>query len=120
MLGESRFADYSPMGKFMAAGIPLHQGDTGVVNLAVNVLLCLCVLAMIGAAVAAWWKRRPAGEWRLAPPPLPRNAGAWRVAVDLMLVLSLAFPLVAATIAAVLALDYLVLSRVPAFGALFE
>jgi uncharacterized iron-regulated membrane protein len=75
---------------------------------------------MIGAAVAAWWKRRPVGAWRLAPPPLPRNAGTWRVAVDLMLVLSLAFPLVAATIAAILAIDYLVLSRVPALGALFE
>lgn len=120
LLGQARFADYSPMGKVMAAGIPLHQGDTGVVNLAINVLFCLCMLAMIGAAVAAWWKRRPVGAWRLAPPLLPRNAGTWRVAVGLMLVLSLAFPLVAATIAAVLAINYLVLSRVPALGALFE
>jgi uncharacterized iron-regulated membrane protein len=120
VLGGVRFADYSPMGQFMAAGIPLHQGDTGVVNLAINVLLCLCVLAMTSAAVAAWWKRRPVGAWRLAPPPLPRSAGTWRVAVNLMLVLSLAFPLVAATIAAVLAIDYLVLSRAPALGALFE
>ena len=120
VLGEARFADYSPMGKFMAAGIPLHQGDTGGVNLAVNVMFCLCVLTMIGAAGAAWWTRRPAGALRLVPPPLPRNERTWYVAVDLMLVLSLAFPLVAATIAAVLTIDYLVLSRVPALGALFE
>ena len=102
------------MGKFMAAGIPLHQGDTGGVNLAVNVLFCLCVLTMIGAAVAAWWARRPVGAWRLVPPPLPRNERTWTITVDLMLVLSLAFPLVAATIAAVLAINYLVLSRVRA------
>jgi uncharacterized iron-regulated membrane protein len=120
VLGEARFADYSPMGKFMAAGIPLHQGDTGGVNLAVNGLFCLCVLTMIGAAGAAWWARRPSGMRRLVPPPLPRNERTWHVAVDLMLVLSLAFPLVAATIAAVLAIDYLLLSRVPALGALFE
>jgi uncharacterized iron-regulated membrane protein len=120
VLGEARFANYSAMGKFMAAGIPLHQGDTGVVNWAVNVLFCLCVIALMGAAVAAWWKRRPVGAWRLSPPPLPRNESAWRVAVGLMLVLSLAFPLVAATLAAVLAIDRLVLSRVRALRALFE
>lgn len=120
VLGEARFADYSPMGKFMAAGIPLHQGDTSVVNLASNVLLCFCVLAMIGAAVAAWWARRPVGARRLVPPPLPRNERTWKAAVALMLALSLAFPLVAATIGVVVAIDYLVLSRVRALGALFE
>jgi uncharacterized iron-regulated membrane protein len=120
LLGEIRFADYSAMGKFMAAGIPLHQGDTGIVNLAVNVFLCLCVLCLGAAAIAAWWARRPAGVRRLVPPPLPRDERAWRGAVALMLALSLLFPLVAATIAAVLALDFLVLSRVRSFRPLFE
>jgi len=86
----------------------------------VNVLFCLGVLAMIGAAVAAWWVRRPAGQWRLVPPPLPRNERAWHVAVVLMLVLSLLFPLVAATIVTVLVLDRLVVSRVRALKLLFE
>ncbi len=67
VLGEVRFADYSPMGKFMAAGIPLHQADTGVVNLAINVLFCLSVLGMGAAAIAAWWSRRPIGARRLVP-----------------------------------------------------
>lgn len=120
VLGEARFADYSPMGKFMAAGVPLHQGDTGVLNLAVNVVFCFCVLTMIGAAVAAWWARRPVGARRLVPPPSPRNERTWRVAVAIMLLLSLAFPLVAATIAVVLAADFLVLSRVPALKLIFE
>ena len=119
VLGAVEFADYSPMGKFMAAGIPLHQADTGAVNLVVNVLFCLCVLAMGVAAIAAWWTRRPSGARRLVPPPL-RDERAWRGAVALMLVVSLAFPLVAATIAAVLVLDVLVLSRVRALKPLFE
>lgn len=119
-LGEVRFADYSPMGKFMAAGIPLHQGDTGIVNLTINVVLCVSVIAMLGAAVAAWWARRPRAAWRLVPPPLPRNANAWRIAVGIMLALSLAFPLVAATMIAVLAVEYLVLSRVRALETLLE
>jgi uncharacterized iron-regulated membrane protein len=120
VLADIRFADYSPMGKLMAAGVPLHQADTGVVNLAVNVLFCLAVLGMVVAACAAWWARRPAGARRLVPPPLPRDARAWRTAVVLMLALSLAFPLAAATIAAVLAADLLLLSRVPTLRALFE
>jgi uncharacterized iron-regulated membrane protein len=119
VLGAVEFADYSPMGKFMAAGIPLHQADTGAVNLLINVLFCLSVLAMGVAAIAAWWSRRPSGARRLVPPPL-RDEQAWRGAVMLMLVVSLAFPLAAATIAAVLVLDFLVLSRVRSLKLLFE
>jgi uncharacterized iron-regulated membrane protein len=120
VLAEIRFADYSPMGKLMAAGIPLHQADTGMVNLVVNVLFCIGVLAMGAAALAAWWVRRPTGARRLVPPPLPRNARAWRAAIALMLTLSLAFPLAAATIATVLAIDWLLLSRVRTLKAVFE
>lgn len=112
VVGQIGFADYSPMGKFMAAGIPLHQADTGVPNLAVNVLFCLLVIGLGVAAIAAWWARRPRGALRLAPPPLPRDTKLWHGAVVVMLVASLAFPLAAATIAIVLALDLLVLSRV--------
>lgn len=120
VLGEVRFADYSPMGKFMAAGVPLHQADTGVVNLALNVLVCLAVLGLAAAGTTAWWARRPTGVRRLVPPPMPRDAGAWRTAVAIMLALSLAFPLVAVTIATVLAIDLLLLSRVRKLRLLFE
>ncbi len=57
---------------------------------------------------------------RVVPPPLPRNERSWHIAVTVMLVLSLAFPLVAATIAGVLAVDFLVLSRVRTLKVLFE
>lgn len=120
VLGEIAFADYSPMGQFMAASIPLHQADAGTANLVANVLLTLAAIVMSGAAVAAWWARRPRGAWRLVPPPLPRDARAWRGAVALMLALSLAFPLAATTIVIVLAIDVLLVSRVPALEALFE
>lgn len=120
VLAEIGFADYSPMGQFMAAGIPLHQADTGIVNLALNVLLCLAVIGMGIAALAACWARRPAGAMTLVPPPLPRDARVWRGAVLVMLAASLAFPLSAATIAAVLAIDLLLLPRLRALGALFE
>jgi uncharacterized iron-regulated membrane protein len=108
------------MGKLMAAGIPLHQADTGSVNLVLNTAFCIAVLSLGGAALAAWWVRRPSGARRLVPPPLPRDVRAWRAAVALMLALSLAFPLAAATIVVVLALDLLLVSRVRALKVLFE
>jgi uncharacterized iron-regulated membrane protein len=120
VLGDVGYADYSAMGKLMAAGVPLHQADLGALNVIVNVLFCLAVLGMTGAAAVAWWSRRPAGALRLVPPPLPREPKIWRSAVALMLVVSLAFPLAAATIAAALALDLLLLSRVPRLKHLLE
>ena len=120
VLAEIRFAAYSPMGKLMAAGIPLHQADTGILNLAVNVLFCTAVLVMGAAAIAAWWARRPTGARRLVPPPLPRDTRAWHTAIVIMLTLSLAFPLVAVTLAVVLAIDLLLVSRVRALRSLVE
>jgi uncharacterized iron-regulated membrane protein len=120
VLADIRFTDYSLMGKLMAAGIPLHQGDTGLINLVVNVLICVAVITMALAAFAAWWARRPGGARRLVPPPLPRDARVWRAAVVLMLVLSIAFPLAALTIAAVLAVDFLLLRRVRAIRLIFD
>lgn len=120
VLADIRFANYSLLGKFMAAGIPLHQADTGAINLTVNVLFCLAVIAMGAAALAAWWARRPGGARRLVPPPLPRDARVWRAAVALMLALSVVFPLVALTIAVVLAVDFLLLKRVPALKLIFD
>lgn len=120
VLADLAFADYSAFGKLMAAGIPLHQGDTGFLNVGVNVTAAVGVIGLGLAAVLAWWRRRPARALRLVPPPLPQDPRAWPAAVTLMLLLSLALPLVAATIAVVLALDLLVLSRVRALRVLFE
>lgn len=119
VLAEFRFADYPLLGKFMAASIPLHQADTGGINLLVNVVLCLAVATLCVAALCAWWSRRPQGV-RLAPPPLPANPRVWHVAVALMLVLSLAFPLAALTIVLVLVVDFLLLRRIPALRVLFD
>ena len=65
--------------------------------------------------------RRPANAQglRLTPPPLPNNLPLWKGAVFLMLVLSLAFPLTGITLVTVLALDVLILSRVPALQRAF-
>lgn len=105
VIADVGFADYSPMGKAMAAGVPLHQGDLGAWNIALNVFFCLTVIAMVVSGLAMWWLRRPKTGFRLAPPPA--EGRAWRMAAAVMLAASLLFPLTAAALVAVIAADYL-------------
>ncbi|MFT5630698.1 MAG: putative iron-regulated membrane protein [Gammaproteobacteria bacterium] len=61
-----------------------------------------------------WWMRRPSKTGRLAAPPMPRDMPLWQGAILLGLAISLAFPMAGLTLLAVLGLDVLVLSRIPA------
>ncbi|WP_424985533.1 PepSY-associated TM helix domain-containing protein [Microbulbifer sp. S227A] len=114
ILADVRFADYSVYGKGMAVGIALHEGDMGWWNVALNTIFCLSVIFVAISGAVMWWMRRPAGAGRLAAPPMPRDVPLWQGAVLVGLAISLAFPLAGLTLLAVLALDVLVLSRIPA------
>ncbi|MEQ1519935.1 MAG: PepSY domain-containing protein [Aestuariivirga sp.] len=120
ILAQVGFADYSPMGKAMAVGIALHQGDMGLWNTILNTVFCLAIIFLAISGVIMWWLRRPVGESRLMPPPMPENLPLWRGAVFTMLALSLAFPMTGLALIAVLALDLLVLSRVPTLKFMFK
>lgn len=104
VIADVGFAEYSPMGKAMAAGVPLHQGDLGAWNIALNVFFCLTVIAMVVSGLAMWWLRRPNKGFRLAPPPA--EGRAWRKAAAAMFVVSMLFPLTAAALVAVVAADF--------------
>jgi uncharacterized iron-regulated membrane protein len=117
VLADYRFQDYPLLGKAMAAGIAVHQGNVTPLNLIANVLFCFAVIALCASGVAMWWMRRPAGLSGLGPPPLPKDMRTWRRAAVLMFVVSLAFPLVALTLAAVAIIDFGIISRVPALRA---
>lgn len=114
VLAEVGFADYSPYGKAMAVGIALHEGDMGAWNVAFNTVFCLGVIFIAVSGAVMWWKRRPAGAFRLASPPAPRDMGLWKGAACVGLVLAIAFPMAGLAILVAAALDFLVLSRVPA------
>jgi uncharacterized iron-regulated membrane protein len=113
VLAEARFADYSPMAKFMAVGIALHQGDMGLVSACANVLFCLAVVFLCVSGIVMWWKRRPANAGRLVAPRAPADAALWKTGAVVMLVVALVFPLSGAVLVGVLLLDWLLLSRVP-------
>ncbi len=114
VLADIGYRDYAPVAKAMAIGVAFHEGEMGLWNLVLVTIFCLSILFLSVSGLIMWWKRRPAGTFRLAPPPLPDNVPMWKGAMLLMLVVSMAFPLTGLTLMAVLALDMLVLSRVPA------
>ena len=114
VLANVAFADYSAAGKAMAVGIPLHMGLMGLWNLILNTFVCLSVIFLCVSGALIWWLRRPKGmALRVFAPKTPEDLPHWRGAMILMLFLSLAFPLVGVTLLTVLALDYLIVKRVP-------
>ena len=113
ILADVPYADYSVFGKFMAVGIALHMGTLGLLSVLANTLVCMSVLFLCISSVVMWWKRRPAGASRLAAPPMPREMPVWQGAALVGLAVSLAFPLAGITLIVVLALDTLILSRLP-------
>ncbi|MGI9504180.1 MAG: PepSY-associated TM helix domain-containing protein, partial [Geminicoccaceae bacterium] len=108
ILAEVGFADYGLAAKSMAVGIALHQGDMGLWNTILNTIFCLSIVFLTISGVVMWWKRRPSGALRLAPPPLPVDLPLWKGAVFIALLLSLAFPLVGLTLLVAMALDLLI------------
>ncbi|MCB0168151.1 MAG: PepSY domain-containing protein [Anaerolineae bacterium] len=119
-LADVRWSDYSLMAKSMAAGVALHNGNMGWLNMALNTLFCLATIFISVSSIIIWWVRRPKGVFRLVAPPMPKNMPLWKGAVLIMVLVSLAFPLVGITLLTVLVLDLVVISRVPVLKQLFN
>ena len=114
ILADVGFADYSLAAKGMAVGIAFHEGDMGLWNIVLNTVFCLSVIFLCVSGLVMWWMRRPKGAaLRVFAPKSPDDLPHWRGAMILMLFLSLAFPLVGITLLTVLALDYLIVKRIP-------
>ncbi|WP_299970502.1 PepSY domain-containing protein [uncultured Roseobacter sp.] len=113
ILADVRYADYSVPAKMMAVGIALHMGTLGLWSVLANTVVCLSVLFLCVSSVVLWWKRRPAGAGRLAAPPMPKEMPLWQGAILVGLGVSMAFPMAGIALLSVLALDLLILSRMP-------
>jgi uncharacterized iron-regulated membrane protein len=109
-LAEYKFADYPAMGMAMAAFIPLHQGDLGLWNWWLNVLIVIMVLMMIASGLILWWKRRPKNQANLgAPKAKPKLSKMVMIA---MLLIALCFPLSALALLTIIIIDTVIISRV--------
>ncbi|OZG71373.1 hypothetical protein BTA51_20720 [Hahella sp. CCB-MM4] len=113
ILADVKYEDYSPGGKVMAVSIAFHEGDMGIWNIALNTIFCLSVIFVCVSGVVMWWKRRPAKAGRLVAPPMPIDMPLWKGAICIGLALCLAFPLAGIAVLVILAMDMLVLQRIP-------
>ncbi len=120
VLADVRYEDYSLAGKAMAVGIALHMGTLGLWSVLANTVVCLSVLLLCISSLIMWWKRRPAGSVRLAAPSQPKNMPLWQGAMLVGLAVSLAFPMAGITILAAMALDQMILSRIPVLKRAFS
>lgn len=112
VLADVRYADYPVIGKAMAVGIALHEGQMGSWNVLLNFAFCLLVIFTCVAGFVMWLKRRPSGV-RLGAPPRPVDLPNAKGALLITLALALAFPVLGLTLLAVLALDVVILSAIP-------
>ncbi|GGD12905.1 PepSY-associated TM helix domain-containing protein [Aquisalinus flavus] len=99
VIADAPFADYSPMGKAMAAGISIHMGNAGALNLILNLLFCIAILVMAVSGFIMWWVRRPLGARRIAA-PMADSRSRWTVA-GILLIAALLFPVTAAVMAVI-------------------
>lgn len=107
---DMSYADYGPLGKALEWGINVHLGQQyGLANQIVLVMACIGIVLLAVSAGIMWWKRRPKGS--LGVPPLPQEKRVLRGLIALLAIGGIVFPLVGASLLAMLALDMAVQAR---------
>ncbi|MGE8362982.1 PepSY-associated TM helix domain-containing protein [Pseudomonas sp.] len=110
VLADVRWKDYGLVARTVETGVMLHEGKLfGLANQLVMAAICLLILLSSVSGLVMWWMRRPQG--RFGVPPLRHDLPRWKTAIVIMVLLGVAFPLVGASLVAIWALDWLVLSR---------
>jgi len=113
VLADVRWADYGLAARAVESGVMLHQGKLfGLPHQLFILFVCLMILLSSVSGLVMWWKRRPSGG--LGVPPLRHDLPRWKVGVTIMIALGVLFPLVGASLLAIWALDFLLLSRLGA------
>lgn len=106
LIREVGFADYGVAARAIELGVQLHTGNYfGRANQIVMLATCIAIWVLVVSGATMWWKRRPAGQ--LAAPP--RIAAApLGGAMLILLVASILFPLLGASVVTIWLIDRLV------------
>lgn len=100
-------AQTGAIGKVTEWGVSVHQGgEYGTPNLLVMLAGCLALMALCVSGVVTWWKRRPSG--RLAAPQRKDGDRLAAGVIVIAAVLGCVFPLLGASILAVLLVDTMI------------
>lgn len=115
------FDDYPTLAKVVSQGIGLHEGRSfGLWSFWGAALMCLAILFASVTGPLMWWKRRPKGAARLGAPRGRMPLKATPLLVVALVALGLFLPLFGLSLIVVLALDQLVLRRIPALAGWFD
>ncbi|SRR5579859_686496 len=108
---RSGFAEKSLIDRIVGVGISAHEGHLfGWINQALGLLTGFGLLTMVVSALLLWWKRRPAGILG-APPLATTRVGA--ALAGLIVGLGIVLPTMGISLVLILALERLVLRRIP-------
>ena len=108
------FEDYPLLAKVVSQGIGLHEGRSlGLWSFWGSALMCLAIVFLCVSGPLMWWRRRPSGASSIGAPrgrmPLRRSP----VLLVGLVGLGVLLPFFGLSVLAVLALDQLVVRRVP-------
>lgn len=93
-----------PVGQVTEWGVAVHQGqEYGWPNLLLMLAACLALVCLCASGMIVWWKRRPRGK--LAAPARKDGDQVARGVIVIAVVLGCAFPLLGASMLAVLVVD---------------
>ncbi|CZT36878.1 PepSY-associated TM helix domain-containing protein [Rhizobium sp. 9140] len=112
------YADYGPVAKLTEFAINIHMGqEFGLLNQLLMLATCFAIILSSVAAVVMWLKRRPSG--RLGVPPYPASRRVYGVLWGMAVVFGVLFPLSGLLLVVMIALDVLLIRRVPALRRVF-
>ncbi|MTE24919.1 hypothetical protein GJQ66_11975 [Microbacterium sp. ZXX196] len=113
IVGTYGYDDYSITAQIVSQGIAVHEGRRlGVINTILSTLFCLAVMFMCMSAPIMWWARRGTASGMAAPrAKLPIWGNLLLVVV--MVGLGIFLPLFGLSLIVILALDQLLIRRMP-------
>lgn len=104
VLADIGYDRFGPAAQAIEWGIAVHQGQQfGLVNKLVMLAGCIAIWLLAISGLVMWWKRRPTG--RLAAPARPTDARVYWALAAVVAPLAILYPLVGASLLAVLILD---------------
>ncbi|SCF23174.1 Uncharacterized iron-regulated membrane protein [Micromonospora haikouensis] len=119
VVGQYGYDDYSAAAKVVSQGIALHEGRRlGTFNTILSTFFCLAVIFMCVTGPMMWWTRRRTASGLAAPRAKLPVWGNWTL-LGAMVVLGAFLPLFGLSLLIILALDQLLIRRIPALRSFF-
>ena len=113
VLGRVDFRQRQIIDQIVGIGVAAHEGHLfGWLNQLVSLLTALGLITVCVSAVTMWWRRRPAGV--LGAPLQMHGRTVTLAIIGLILAFAVLLPLLGATLILLLAVEALVLARIPA------